>query len=184
MINGINNSFDATLDGLTNLNTSDITCDTVTVHTGTFVDLNVSGITSIGSVIIDYSAIDELFVNTSITLEDDGTITLPLNSLLDDYLSPNVALNYRLNVFSVLQTFNGGILVSGTVTLPNGSILDAYLSSNVCLLNATQTLINKTLTSPIINTPTISNPSLTGTITFNSANGDKIIFKKTRIRIR
>ena len=64
MINGINNSFDATLDGLTNLNTSDITCDTVTAHTATFTDLNVSGITNIGSVIIDYSAIDELFVNT------------------------------------------------------------------------------------------------------------------------
>jgi hypothetical protein len=178
MINGINNSFDATLDGLTNLNTSDITCDTVTAHMGTFVDLTVSGITDIGSVIIDYSAVDELYVNTKITLEDGGTIILPLNSLSDDYLSPNVALNYRLNVFSVLQTFNAGISVSGTVTLPNGSILDIYLSSNVCLLNATQTLINKTLTSPTINTPTISDPLLTGKITFNQANGDKIIFKR------
>ena len=127
MINGINNSFDATLNGLTNIDMSDITCDTVTAHTGNFVDINVSGISTIGSVVIDYSAVDELFVNTKITLENGGTIILPLNSISDDYLSPNVALDYKLNVFTVLQTFNGGILVSGTVTLPNGSILDAYL---------------------------------------------------------
>ena len=160
MINGINNSFDATLNGLTNIDMSDITCDTVTAHTGNFVDINVSGISTIGSVVIDYSAIDELFVNTKFTLEDGGIIILPLNSISDDYLSPNVALDYKLNVFTVLQTFNGGILVSGSVTLPNGSILDAYLSSNVPLKNTANTFTQlQTLNNGLTVTGTLTLPN-------------------------
>jgi hypothetical protein len=51
-----------------------------------------------------------------------------------------------------LLTCNDGLSVTGTVTLPNNSISDSALSANVCLLNATQTLTNKTLTDCTANT--------------------------------
>jgi hypothetical protein len=76
-----------------------------------------------------------------------------------------VVLQNRANTYTDLNTFSNGITVSSGLTLYNYAILDNYLSSNVCLLTATQTLTNKTLTSPIIST--ISN---TGTITLPTTN--------------
>jgi hypothetical protein len=51
-----------------------------------------------------------------------------------------------------LLTCYDGLSVTGTVTLPNNSISDTALTANVCLLNATQTLTNKTLTDCSANT--------------------------------
>ena len=64
----------------------------------------------------------------------------------------------------------GFTLHSGVMTLPNNSISDNALSTNVCLLNGTQTLINKTLTTPVIaqikptSSLTLTLPSLTDTL--------------------
>lgn len=57
-----------------------------------------------------------------------------------------------------LDIQGGGLTVVGTVTLPALAIADAALSANVALVNGTQTLTNKTLTSPVINSATLSQP--------------------------
>jgi hypothetical protein len=51
-----------------------------------------------------------------------------------------------LQITSSNTTINN-ISVTGSVTLPPTSISDSALSSNVCLLNATQTLLSKTIAS-------------------------------------
>lgn len=67
-------------------------------------------------------------------------------------------------------TVNGTFTLAtgGTLSLPNNSISDSALSSNVVLLTASQTLTNKTLTSPVIstivNTGTLTLPTSTDTL--------------------
>ena len=57
------------------------------------------------------------------------------------------------------QSFDG----TANITIAS---TDLSNTANIALLDATQTLLNKTLTSPTINTATISFVSLTGTNTY------------------
>ena len=75
----------------------------------------------------------------------------------------------------------GGLSVVGTVTLPSASISDSALSSNIVTLTGTQTLTNKTLTTPVIgsisNSGTITIP--TGTLTLATLTGTETLTNKT-----
>jgi hypothetical protein len=96
-INGINNNFNPTIDGLTAFNLDDIVCNSIVVN---------------------------------------GSITLPNNSILDQYLTTNIPKKNQNNTFSGLNTYNGGLSVSSSLTLYNNAIIDSYLSSNVPLKDA------------------------------------------------
>ena len=115
---------------------------------------------------------------------------LSLNGRL--FLSNDASINNRLFVgsdasfngklfSSGLFTADGGLSVTGTVTLPAASISDSALSSNIARLTATQTLTNKTLTSPVIssisNSGTITIP--TGTLTLATLTGTETLTNKT-----
>ena len=80
-----------------------------------------------------------------------------------------------------LLTANTGLSVTGTVTLPSSSISDSALSTNITTLTGTQTLTNKTLTSPVIssisNSGTITIP--TGTLTLATLTGTETLTNKT-----
>lgn len=79
MINGMANSFSATIDGLTNFEISSLTVD----------ELDTNDIT----------------VSNNLTVSPGGTITLPNESILDAYLSSNVALKNAANSFTQTNTF-------------------------------------------------------------------------------
>ena len=115
---------------------------------------------------------------------------LSLNGRL--FLSNDASINNRLFVgsdasfggklfSSGLFTAAGGLSVTGTVTLPAASIADSALSSNIVTLTGTQTLTNKTLTSPVIssisNSGTITIP--TGTNTLATLTGTQTLTNKT-----
>jgi hypothetical protein len=79
MINGISNSFSATIDGLTNFELSSLTVD----------ELESTNVT----------------VSNNLTVSAGGTLTLPNASILDPYLSANVALKDAANTFTQTNTF-------------------------------------------------------------------------------
>lgn len=74
MINGISNSFSPTIDGLTNFEISSLTCDEIET--------------------------DTVSIATNLTVSPSGTLTLPNGSILDPYLSSNVALKDQINSFT------------------------------------------------------------------------------------
>ena len=80
MINGISNSFSATIDGLTNFELSSLTVD----------QLDTTDIT----------------VSNNLTVSAGGTLTLPNASILDPYLSANVALKDQINLFTQNNFFS------------------------------------------------------------------------------
>ena len=101
-----------------------------------------------------------------------------MNSRL--FVGSDASFNGKL-FSSGLLIANGGLSVTGTVTLPAASISDSALSTNIATLTATQTLTNKTLTTPIIssisNSGTITIP--TGTLTLSTLTGSETLTNKT-----
>ena len=108
------------------------------------------------------------------------------------YSAGDVSLNSRLYVGSDasfngkifsngLFTASGGLSVVGTINLPSNSIIDTALSTNIATLTGSQTLSNKTLTSPVIssisNSGTITIP--TGTLTLATLTGTETLTNKT-----
>ena len=123
---------------------------------------------------------------------NDGTTTLTATvaelNILDGVTATATELNYVSGVTSAIQTqidnisssftlaadsgTNDTFTTGETLTIAGGTGIDTTVSdnnisvaidSNVATLTGTQTLTNKTITSP-----TISNPTLTGTYTFTS----------------
>ena len=123
---------------------------------------------------------------------NDGTTTLTSTvaelNILDGVTATATELNYVSGVTSAIQTqidnisssftlaadsgTNDTFTTDETLTIAGGTGIDTTVSdnnisvaidSNVATLTGTQTLTNKTITSP-----TISNPTLTGTYTFTS----------------
>lgn len=79
MINGISNSFSATIDGLTSFELS--------------------------SLVVDEIESDNVTISNNLTVSPGGTLTLPNASILDPYLSANVALKDAANTFTQTNTF-------------------------------------------------------------------------------
>jgi hypothetical protein len=81
----------------------------------------------------------------------------------------------------LLTASNGFTVSSGTITLPSASIADSALSANIVTLAGSQTLVNKTFTSPVIstisNSGTITVP--TGTHTLATLDGTETLTNKT-----
>jgi hypothetical protein len=128
-INGNNNNFNPTIDGLINFDVNSLTCDSLTVNT---------------------------------------SISLPNNSILDQYLSNNIPKKNEVNTYTEPNIFYNGVTIYKDFILYNQAIFDNYLSPNVCLLDAVQTLANKTIDSGIFigtsvfdNDVTLDNSNLT-----------------------
>ena len=105
-----------------------------------------------------------------------GTLTLPNNSIKDNYLSGNVDLLNVAQTISAIKTFSSPPIMSGA-SITSASILDTALSNNVALLSGTQTFGGaKTFSSPPImsgsniNTNSILDTALSTNVALKSAN--------------
>jgi hypothetical protein len=108
------------------------------------------------------------YINNGLNQSLNGIVSITDGNgttISDGTVSSN---SMSVSSFTASSLSSNNLTITGTITLPNYSILDNYLSLNVCFLNATQTLINKTLTSPIIstivNTGTLTLPTSTDTL--------------------
>ena len=103
------------------------------------------------------------YINNGLNQSLNGIVTITDGNgttISDGSVSSN---SMTVSNFTATSLSANNLTITGTITLPNGSILDVYLTSNVCLLNATQTLNNKTLTN-------------CGGITFPNSVGTKITY--------
>ena len=70
------------------------------------------------------------------TLEVFGSVTLPANSILDAYLSSNVALKNSNNTFTAQQTFTGGVSATASQTIDFGSNAPIMSGANITGLSS------------------------------------------------
>jgi hypothetical protein len=146
----INNGLNQSLNGI------------VTITDGNGTTISDGSVSSNSMTVSNFTA--TTFNATNLTLT--GTITLPNGSILDIYLTSNVPLKDKANVFTNTNTYNSGLTVSSGLTLYNNAILDSYLSSNVPLLN-----INNTFTGAL---NTFNSLTLSSNSNFSQSGSGKI----------
>jgi hypothetical protein len=96
-INGVSNSFGATIDGLTNFQLSDLNIDTLVVNKNT----QLSGMNKING---STTFTGNVILNANLSL--NGSLTLPANSIADSALSTNIPKLDAQNIFTDSNTFN------------------------------------------------------------------------------
>jgi hypothetical protein len=110
--------------------------------------------------IVYTSGLNDSSTISATNLSVSGTLTLPNNSIKDNYLSGNVDLLNLAQTISAIKTFSSPPIMSGS-NITSASIPDTALSTNVALLAGTQTFGGaKTFTLA----PTMSGSNITGTI--------------------